>query len=78
MNKNSACIIKQRLISFLMIQYHDKDGKVMRHPGQKGDEIRISKVVKMTSSNNNKAELFYKVAAEGGDFIKASEIKYLA
>ena len=61
-----------------MIQYHDKDGKVMRHPGQKGDEIRISKVVKMTSSNNNKAELFYNVAAEGGDFIKASEIKYLA
>ena len=61
-----------------MIQYHDKDGKVMRHPGQKGDEIRISKVVKMTSSDNNKVELFYKVAAEGGDFIKASEIKYLA
>ena len=61
-----------------MIQYHDKDGKVMRHPGQKGDEIRISKVVKMTSSDNNKAELFYNVAAGGGDFIKASEIKYLA
>ena len=36
------------------------------------------KAVKMTSSNNNKAELFYNVAAGGGDFIKASKIKYLA
>lgn len=52
--------------------YYDKDGKVMRHPGQKGDEIRISKALKMTSSDNNKAELFYKVAAGGGDFIKAT------
>ena len=36
------------------------------------------KAVKMTSSNNNKAELFYNVAARGGDLIKASKIKYLA
>ena len=78
MNKNSGYIIKQGLISFLMIQYYGKEGKVMRHLGQKADEIRISKVVKMTSSENNKAELFYNVAAGGGDFIKASEIKYLA
>lgn len=35
------------------------------------------KAVKMTSSDNNKAELFYNVAARG-DLIKASKIKYLA
>ena len=55
-----------------MIQYYDKEGKVMRHLGQKADEIRISKAVKLTSSNDNKAELFYNVAAGGGDFIKAT------
>ncbi|WP_274381257.1 hypothetical protein [Lactobacillus huangpiensis] len=32
----------------------------------------------MINSDNNKAELFYKVAAGRGDFIKVSEIKYLA
>ena len=36
------------------------------------------KAVKMTSSDNNKAELLYNVAAEGGDLIKTSKIKYLA
>lgn len=36
------------------------------------------KAVKMTSSDNNKAELLYNVAAGGGDLIKTSKIKYLA
>ena len=31
------------------------------------------KAVKMTSSDNNKEELFYNVAAGEGDFIKANK-----
>ena len=57
---------------------HDQSGSKMTHFGHKGDMISITKAVRITSLDNKKEELFYQVINGGGDFVKASDVKYLA